>query len=122
MLKNRGFTLIEVLVATALVGIALPALLFRVQSVLDNTAYVEDKTYAFWLAQNKLNELILQQEIDRSATKTKKDGDTVEFAERDWLWRVEVLETPVPKMYRITVEVGLEQDETLAALSGFLYE
>jgi|GEM_PF-5538562 len=50
----KGFTLIEVLIALMIVSVALPALMLRVQSVSDNTAYMEEKTFAYWVAQNKM--------------------------------------------------------------------
>ncbi len=120
--KQSGFTLIEVLVALVVVGVALPALLVRMQGVLDHTSYINTKTYAYWFAENKMQELFLTQKLQKNVVKTKKKQDEEEFAGLSWHWRTEIEETAVENMYRVEIFVGLEQDETLANLSGFLLE
>ena len=37
MRRSGGFTLIEVMVALFIVGVALPAMVMRMQSIVDNT-------------------------------------------------------------------------------------
>lgn len=120
--RQNGFTLIEVLVALVVVGLALPALLTRMQSILDHTGYINTKTYAYWLAENKMQELIITQKLQGDVVKTKKKQDTEEFAGQNWYWKIEIEETPLEKMHRVEISVGLEEDKTLANLSGFLRE
>lgn len=120
--RNRGFTLIEVMVALVVVGIALPAMIIRMQSIMDNTGYMNQKTYAHWLAENKMQEMQIIQLLEGKATKTKKRQDTEEFAGVEWHWKIEILETEVEKMFRMEVSIGLEEDSNLATISGFLYE
>ncbi|PCJ98229.1 MAG: type II secretion system protein GspI [Alteromonadaceae bacterium] len=120
--KSAGFTLIEVLVALVLVGVALPAMIIRIQSILDNTAYMEEKTYAYWIAENVMQEMILTQELEKDVTKSRKQTDIIEYADRKWHWKVETEETAQPGMYRIDVSVGFDEDSSLAALSGFILD
>lgn len=122
MKKNSGFTLIEVLVALVVVGLALPAMLLRMQGVIDHTTYINTKTHAYWFAENKMQELIITQKLQGNVTKTRKRQDTEEFAGQDWFWKVEMEQTAVPEMYRVEVSVGLTEDEPIASLSGFLRE
>lgn len=120
--RHRGFTLIEVLVALVIVGLALPALLLRMQAILDNTAYVNEKTHAFWFAENKMQELLIRHKLQGDVVKTKKTQDQEEFAGQKWFWRVTVQDTEAEKMHRVEVSVGLTDDASLATISGFLYE
>ena len=122
MKKNGGFTLIEVLVALVIVGLALPALLLRTQAIIDHSSYINEKTYAYWFAENKMQEMQLTHRLEGNVTKTRKRQDTEEFAGQEWFWRVEMEETAVPRMFRMEVSVGLSEDEVIANLSGFLRE
>jgi len=117
----KGFTLIEVLIALMIVSVALPALMLRVQSVSDNTAYMEEKTFAYWVAQNKMQELMLRRQVMKVMVKSKQN-DTIEFGGREWFWQVDSQSTAVERLYRIEVRVGVQRGEWLATLSGFMYE
>lgn len=117
----RGFTLIEVLIALAIVAMALPALVTRVQSVSDNTGYIEEKSYAYWVAQNKLEELMIDYRLKRVFPKTKRH-DVIEFAGQEWYWEAESDTTAMEQMYRLEVHVGRDEDNILATLAGFVYE
>ena len=56
--RQRGFTLLEALVATAVLGTAVAALLGLLSSSLRNAARLEAPERALLLGQSKLNELI----------------------------------------------------------------
>lgn len=116
---TKGFTLIEVLVALVIIGMALPALGLRFQSMLDHTGRMEEKNYAYWIAQNKLNEIELERKLKGSFTKIK-ETDEIEYGGRDWVWSVETIDTAVEGIYRIEVRVGRERDNWMATLAGFI--
>jgi general secretion pathway protein I len=59
MKRAGGFTLIEVLVALAIVAVALAAGLRAATSLSDNAARLSDVTLAQWCADNHLTELRL---------------------------------------------------------------
>ena len=57
--RNRAFTLVEVMVALAVVAIAVPALLLTLSQQIDGTRYLQDRIQAQWIAANRLAELRL---------------------------------------------------------------
>lgn len=118
---QAGFTLIEVLIALTIVGMALPALMLNVQSVSDNTSYLEEKTYAYWIAENRIQEIMLQRKVTQVLPKARQN-DTIEYGGRDWFWQVDTQSTSLDGLFRVEVKVGLERDVWLATIAGFLYE
>jgi general secretion pathway protein I len=95
----RGFTLLEVLVALAIVAMSVGALLGTVTSSASNVIYLKDKTLAEWVALNRLTEV----RIDKNMPdKGKRTGNTV-MAGMRWEWEEEVVELPIKGMFRIDV-------------------
>lgn len=98
---GRGFTLIEVLVALAIVTVAMAAVLGTLTSSADTISYLRDKTFANWVA---LNQIALVRISGQLPAPGKSDGDT-DFAGRKWHWHQEVNTTQVPGMVRMDVSV-----------------
>jgi general secretion pathway protein I len=98
---HRGFTLIEVLVALAIVAIGMAALMSALTTSAGTTVFLRDKTFAEWVALNQIEEVRLA--LQRP-TKGDKDGEA-ELAGRKWKWHQEVLETEVKGIMRIDVRV-----------------
>jgi general secretion pathway protein I len=99
--RRRGFTLIEVLVALAIVAIGMAAVLGALTSSANTSVYMRDKTFAQWVALNQIALLRLSGQMTPSGN---SDGDT-DFAGRKWHWRREVTATQVPGVVRIDVKV-----------------
>ena len=97
--RTRGFTLVEVLVALAIVAIGMAALLAALGSSADSATYQRDKTFAEWVALNRIEEVRLA--LQRPS-KGKSEGET-EMAGVKWKWGQEVLETEVKGILRIDV-------------------
>ncbi len=118
---QKGFTLVEVMVAMMIVALALPALLGQAESLSQHTFSARSKTQAFWVAQNKMAEISIERRLTGEMP-PRKETDTVELGRNKWNWTVTTEETPVENMYRIEVEVALQgQDSPLAWLSGFVH-
>jgi general secretion pathway protein I len=99
--RARGFTLLEVVVALAIVTIGMAALLGALSSSTDTVSYLRDKTFAQWVALNQIATLRLS---GQQAQPGDSDGDT-DYAGRTWHWRQEVTATEVPGVVRIDVKV-----------------
>ena len=107
-----GFTLVEVMVALAVVALALPALLFTLSQHIDGAAYLRDKSLAQVVASNRLAELRLVSAAQRKLFSGKDSGE-VEVAERAFYWWVESSKTEVDNFQRIEISVALDEaDET----------
>lgn len=117
--RAAGFTLIEVVVAMAVVALGLMAVFRVVSDTVNNTTHLRDRTLAEWIADNQLTEIRLRGALPSVGT----NSGTVDYAGREWAWESTVTETQVPDLVRVDVEVRLaaaEGDGSLARLSGFL--
>jgi general secretion pathway protein I len=110
-----GFTLLEAIIALAIVAMALPALLTLVMTQLDGSAAIRDKTYAYWVAENQLARVrLLQQQKAKKALSNyqvpEKDSGLVDLAGLRWQWQLNTiaLDTlPVPGFKRVEITVRL---------------
>lgn len=114
-----GFTLVEILVALAVLGIALAAILSGMARYADTAVHLRDKTVALWVAHNRLAEIGLEPTWPATG---RSDG-TLEMSGASWEWQAEVKETPDPKVRRVEVSVQHEDREgELIRLAAFLTE
>ncbi len=82
----QGFTLIEVLVALVIVAVAVAAVLGALTSAASSTIYMRDKTFAHWIASNRITELRL---TGVTTANGKQDG-LLEYADRRWQWQQDI--------------------------------
>jgi general secretion pathway protein I len=97
--QQQGFTLLEVLIALAIVAMSVGALLGTVTSSASNVIYLKEKTLAEWVALNRLTEVRIDQSMPG---KGKRSGNSVMAGQR-WEWQEEVVELPIKGMFRIEV-------------------
>lgn len=116
---QRGFTLLEVLVAMAVISVALTAIIKTGSDTTANTAYLKQKTYAHWVAMNRMSEL--QAEKDWPSVGT--DSDRVEMMGQEWEWIQTTTETVEPNLRRVEVSVifadGGDEDFPLVKMIAF---
>lgn len=111
-LSNKGFTLVEVMVALAIVAMALPALMLLVMAQIDGAAHIRNKTYAMWIAENELTRLNLLNNKERfpKFKLAEKDSGKTELMGLQWQWRYEISkaeEIPVEGVVKIDIDVGV---------------
>jgi len=113
----RGFTLIEVLVALAILAIALAAASRASAMMADSSAELRQRLLASWVAQNRLAELQARRAWPNAGT---SEGE-VEQAGLKLTWHETVSATPNQTFRRIEISVSERgHDHTLARLTGFL--
>jgi general secretion pathway protein I len=120
--SHRGFTLVEVMVALAVVAVALPAVLVALYQHVDATGYLRDKSLAQLVAANKLEELRILSRAGQSLLQGQDSGVSP-MAGREWHWWLDSQPTPVTNFYRVEIDVaaGEEQrDQPLYTLVAFL--
>jgi general secretion pathway protein I len=114
-----GFTLIEVMVALAIISLSLLAAAAVMGEMINKSNAMREKTYASWIAQNKIAELRLANVLPEvSAT-----SGEVEYAGSNWYWRAEISETGIENLYRINVTVSHpDSDSKVRTVTGLIGE
>lgn len=117
---QRGFTLLEVLIATAIVGLTIPALMLLMMKQADNTGSLRDKAIATWIADNQMVRLKLERQLSQSTLRSTVE-ERVEMAGTEWLVITEPEKTTVGALLRYRTTVGLERDEPIVTLDGYIH-
>lgn len=103
--QQSGFTLLEVMIAVAVLAMALTSLVKLNAQSIQNMSYLERKTYAMWVAQNQLSEVLAK---GQRITTGRSQGKA-EMAGVSWWWEMVVTETAVEQLQR--VELRVKQQE-----------
>lgn len=115
--RRRGFTLLEVLVALAVLSLALMAAMKGSGQVINNSTRLKERTLAHWVAMNRAAELELATTWPELGTSRGR----ATMAKREWLWTVRTEKTPDPDIRHAAVAVGLgAEGDPLATLELFL--
>ena len=123
--RQTGFTLLEVLVALAVLAVALAALVKTGADHARNTSYLQERTLAHWAGQNLLTEFQTEMRLVAEGGRT---GD-VSMGPYRFGYRVEMSDYtaasifPLPAVKRVDIRLWLaDQGEQAqrANVSGFL--
>ncbi|MFO8005310.1 type II secretion system minor pseudopilin GspI [Thioalkalivibrio sp.] len=121
---SRGFTLLEVLVALVVLAVALGALIKAGSEHARNTAYLQERALAGWVAGN----LVADYEAGLRRIDTGSERVTSRLADREWEAQIDitntVIEAPLqlPAVRRIQVQVWPadgDPDHPLARATGY---
>lgn len=113
---SRGFSLIEVLIALAVVALALLALTRTASIQVQSFDALRERTLAAWVAADVLTDTRLASAFPATG---RSDG-RMQLAGRDWRWTRDVQATPNAEIRRIDISVFLgETHAPSATISGF---
>jgi len=112
---QRGFSLIEVLVALVIVATAITALITLQTESARSLSALEQRALADIVAENRMVAQWLAAPPPEGVTR-----GTVRLAGRQWGWTQRVRATAEPALRRIEVTIRAEgSEQTLAGLTGF---
>jgi general secretion pathway protein I len=117
--RQSGFTLLEVLIALTIFATAAGGFLSATGQSLRQLQRMEAKTFAGWVAQNRLAEL----RSPRAWPDTGERDDTVAMAGREWKVRVTIEATPHPDLRKVLIAVydaAPAGGASIVTLTGYL--
>jgi general secretion pathway protein I len=115
---HRGFTLVEILVALAIIAVALAAGMRALAQATDSASALKQRTLALWVAQNRVAAASLESPWPAPGPR----AGTAMQAGVLFAYHETVSATPNPAFRRIDVIVTAPDapDYALARLAGFL--
>ena len=118
-LQGHGFTLVEVLVALAIVAFGLGALLSTTTESVRASGYLREKTLAQWIALNRITAARLE---GQPPADEDMSGD-IDYAGQTWRWELKTLKTPVKGIVRLearAARVESAEDSWPGFATGFM--
>lgn len=114
-----GFTLIEVMVALVIISLALTGVAASMGQMIDTANTMRDRTYASWIAQNKITELRLSGVIPEVGETSGEE----DYANTTWAWSAEISETGIENLMKVDVRVFYPGvDVPVRLVTGFIGE
>jgi len=104
--NSRGFTLVEVVVALAIVVVAFLAMYGSVQQMVASTTLLQEKTIGSWIAFDQITQLRIGGEFPDA---DKREGE-IEMAGSNWLYSIEFSDTASADVKQVIVRVSPESD------------
>jgi general secretion pathway protein I len=116
----KGFTLIEVLVALAILAITMAAVSRTASSSIHHVEALRTRVSADWVAQNRLAQHQARGDWPAPGIQTGEETQ----AGQTYPWQEEIITTPNPTMRRIIVSVYAPDDKNhrLRELTGYLVQ
>ncbi len=99
--QHNGFTLLEVLVALAVIAVAMGAIIGGAGASVGNAVYLKERTLGHWVAMNKVAEF----QLDRNWPGVGVRKGDYEMANHEWHWEAEISDTEDADVRRIDLEV-----------------
>lgn len=113
-----GFTLLEVLVALLLLGLAMVALVRSVGQEAGALQQQREATLAQWVAANRMAELRLRRDLPRSGQAQGRSR----MGGRDWRWQLDARASDTPGLLQLELRVYADAGDPgmpAATLLGF---
>jgi general secretion pathway protein I len=107
------------MVALAIIALSLTAVAAKMGRMIDTSNSMRERTYASWIAQNKIAELRLANVIPEV---TSSSGE-IDYANTTWRWRAVVSESGIENLFRVDVAISYETDDAvIRTVTGFIGE
>jgi len=123
--QARAFTLLELLIALAVLAIVSMAIFTQAGNTIRQLQDLEQRTLARWVAENEVAKLHLTRLNDTEPVRTGTRRDLVSYGDRTWRVVEEIQATEHEWMHRVDVTVyAVEQGrelgpiDTLTAFTG----
>jgi general secretion pathway protein I len=122
--SDLGLTLVEVLVALAIVSIAMTAIVKAISQNIRSTAYLQDKTLAMYVGEQVLNEARVG--LLNFSVNEENLNEKTRMLGRMWYWQAKEIATPNQHIKKIEVSVFTHEPENEAVapiitMGSFLY-
>jgi general secretion pathway protein I len=118
--RLQGFTLLEVLIALAVLALAMSAAIKASSDYTNNQSYLRDRTLAMWVARN----VLVEYQVSGEWLSVGERKGTREMGNQEWRWLARTSQTEEAELRRLDVEVypiDSDDDENpVSVLSGFL--
>ncbi|MHB1946860.1 MAG: type II secretion system minor pseudopilin GspI [Gammaproteobacteria bacterium] len=120
MKNNAGFTLIEILIALAILAIALTAIIRATSQNIKDNAYLQNKTIATWVGTQVMNEARVN--LIKLPEEPGKMEEETSMLGRKWLWQASTEPTANPQIKKLVVEVYEPTNNVkFSHLESFIY-
>lgn len=119
MRNSRGFTLLEILVALAVLAFAMGAIIKAGSDFTGSHAHLHARSMANWVARN----VLVEYQVGNEWPRVGEQKGTQEMGGKEWRWLARISQTDEAQLRRIDVDVMLsdtDEDTPLTTLSGFL--
>lgn len=107
LIRHKGFTLIEVMVAMAIIAIALASLIKASGNHTHSAAYLKSKTLAHYVAMNEITQI----QINKTWLDLGTSHGSYEMADIEWFWTREVQKTEDKNTRSIKFTVYIDEDK-----------
>lgn len=116
-MKQQGLTLLEVMAAVAIFALTATAIMKATTDHLRGIGYLEEITFATWVANNRLSQLQIENTWPPQNNKT----GSMEMGGNTWYWKQQVVETQDSDLRQIEVIVSSDEEGEFVAASVISY-
>jgi len=119
MRLNKGFTLLEVLVALSICAMAGIAAMQATGEHINHLTTLEEQTYASWVAEN----VLVMQRTKGKDWQAKNGARGIEvMAGVEWFWKQEIAKTADKSFVKVTINVFSDEkyEQSVYELSTYL--
>ena len=108
--NDRGFTLIEVMVAILIVSLGIVSVIEVTVKHVNNTNELEKRMVASWVASNHVADIRHDAKIDK--VRSGSDVKRMKMGGQKWRSRARLEKTDVEKVFLLSIEVSLDSDSS----------